>query len=172
MRTNQEPTALIASARALTAKRDPSVAMRFLTMEQNIAESIATPRFRAFLTGAFAACALLLAITGIYGVMSFLAAQRAPEFGIRLSLGAQRSDISRIVFRRALALASAGLAAGALLAWAVLQAAGSVVWGLEKPSLAAVAIAALLVLATSVAAALAPAWRAAHVNPLDTLRSE
>ena len=79
----------------------PTAAVDFTTLDEMIATSVATPRFRFFFTTAFAALALLLAMVGVYGVMSCLTAQRTSEFGLRLALGAKPTDLLIAVLKRA-----------------------------------------------------------------------
>lgn len=172
LRAAISPEALTGTVRGLVARRDPNVAVQFTTMEQTISDSIATPRFRAYLTGAFAWCALLLAMAGVYSVVNYLATRRVPEFGLRLSLGASGGSIARIVLSRALSLALVGLCLGALLAFAAYRLAGSLIAGIEPVDSLSAFGALGAMLATTLCAAAIPAWRAARVNPVDALRSE
>jgi hypothetical protein len=91
------PDALTAAIVARVRNTDAEVATKFQTMEAVTAGSLATPRFRTWLVATFAAVALALAVAGIYGLMSFLTAQRAPEIGIRLALGAGRGGVLALV---------------------------------------------------------------------------
>ncbi|HEY1336560.1 MAG TPA: ABC transporter permease, partial [Bryobacteraceae bacterium] len=98
LRTEQEPRAQSAALRALVRRLDPNQPLvKVRTMEENIAGSVTEPRFRTTLLGIFAGCAVLLSIVGLYGVMMYSVTQRIPEIGIRLTLGAQRAEIVRMV---------------------------------------------------------------------------
>lgn len=116
--------------------------------------------------------ALALAALGLFGVLSFIVAQRRYEIGVRVALGARRGDMSWMVVRQALGLAASGLAAGALIAAAAVALLRAMIHGLQplNPPMAA-ALAAIMVLVTLLASAV-PARRAASVDPIQALRAE
>ncbi len=141
-------------------------------MEQIVAESMVTDRFNAVLFGAFALGGLLLAAFGIYGVMSFVVAQRTQEIGIRMALGAGRARILRHVVRQGMGTAIAGTIIGSAGALAVFRLMRGVLWGVSAvPPLAFVAV-ALVLLGAALVACLVPASRAASVDPIVALRQE
>jgi len=119
MRGTVAPATLIEPARARMQALDADVATRFATLESMVSDSIATPRLRMTLVGVFAAIALLLAMAGMYGVMSYVVVQRIPEFGIRMALGASPAAVVRLVLGRALQLAVAGAIAGLAIALSI-----------------------------------------------------
>jgi len=133
---------------------------------------VAQPRFQALLIGLFAAVALVLAVVGVYGVLSYQVAQRAREVGIRIALGASRVDVVRLVVRRGLWLTAAGLAIGVLGAIGLTRYMASLLYGVGATDPATfVGVAGLLAI-TSLAASFIPARRAARVDPTVTLRQE
>ncbi len=172
LRTAAEPSSLIAAVREKVHELNPVVAVKFTTMEAMVASSIATPRFRTFLVTVFAGLALLLAMAGVYGVMSYVAAQRTSEMGLRMALGAERLDILRLILRRAAVLMACGLAAGLALAAAMARVAASMLFGIA-PTDAATYVSVLAALAiVTLAAAAIPAWRATRIDPVTALREE
>jgi ABC-type antimicrobial peptide transport system permease subunit len=120
----------------------------------------------------FAGAALILAMVGLYGVMSYISSQRTTEIGIRMALGAQRADVLQLILRQSVALISAGIAAGVIAAAGATQLLGALLYGVgatDLPTYSAVIV--LLVLAALVASYI-PARRAMHVNPIEALRTE
>ncbi len=172
MRTAAEPSSLVAVVREKVHATNPVVATKFTTMEAMVASSIAAPRFRTFLVTVFAGLALLLAMAGVYGVMSYVAAQRTSEMGLRMALGAERGDILRLILGRAAMLMGLGLAAGIAISVAVGRVASSMLFGIEPTDIATYAgVLAALAIVTLAAAAI-PAWRATRIDPVTALREE
>jgi ABC-type antimicrobial peptide transport system permease subunit len=129
-------------------------------------------RFQLLLLGGFSALALVLAAVGIYGVISFLTAQRTHEIGIRVALGAQRGDILGMVFRHGLQLAGAGVVLGILAALAATRLLATLLFGVTAADpLTYVAISAAL-LAAGLLACWLPAHRATRVDPMVALRHD
>jgi putative ABC transport system permease protein len=151
---------------------NPETAIKFTTMDAMVAESISKPRFRMLLIGSFAGLALILALVGVYGVMSFVITQRTSEFGLRVALGAKPADVVALVLSCALRLAVVGLAIGLLLSLAAGRVIASMLFEL-KPTDAVTYIAVLLAVTPVILLAAAiPAWRAARIDPLTALRQE
>jgi putative ABC transport system permease protein len=173
VRTAGAPTSVQQSVAAVIRSLDPDLPMADVrTMEQVVAESMASDRFNTVLFGAFAAVALLLATGGIYGVMSFVVAQRTREIGLRMALGAARADVIRDVLRDGMTTAFLGTALGAAGAWVVGCLMRGMVYGVGVMDPTAFAVVALTLLGAALLACLVPARRAASVDPVVALRQE
>ena len=98
--------------RLLVAALLPRTAVKFTTMEEMLSDTVATPRFRTALVAVFAAVALMLAMAGVYGVMTYITAERTSELGVRLALGATPAAVMRLILGKAAVLTAIGLAAG------------------------------------------------------------
>jgi len=140
------------------------------TAEELMDSSRAQPRFTALLIGVFSATALVLAIIGVYGVLSYSVAQRRQEFGIRLALGAHRADIVRMVLRQGMSLAVSGIAVGLFAALMVTRLLQSTLYETGSRELTTYVIAPLIFLAIAMPASYLPARRAMKVDPAETLR--
>ena len=173
LRTAMEPTAEVSALRTALAEVDkdqPLVKPR--TMEDNMAASAVQPRFRTWLLGLFALLALVLSAIGIYGVISYSVAQRAPEFGLRMALGAQRRQVFRLVTRQGLRLALAGAGVGLAASAALTRVLGSFLYQVSPFDLFTYGIVILLLTAVGLVASYLPARRAMGVDPLVALRHE
>jgi len=143
-----------------------------ITMDQAVDDATAEPRFQTMLLAVFAAVALLLAAVGIYGVMSYAIARRTHEIGIRLSLGATRADVLRMVLRQGMAQALAGSAAGVGGALFLSRLMSHMLYGVKPDDpLTFGTVAAVLGLA-ALAAICVPARRATRIDPMAALRQE
>ncbi len=172
IRSNLDVAALKQALDGAAAKFSPQIVLRYNAMRDSIADALARERLLAVLSGFYAGLAALLAIVGIYGVVSYIVVQRTRELGIRLALGAAGSHISRMILSDALRLLAAGMAAGLVMVFATGRVLEQLLFGLKPadPSTIALSIAALCTFALS--AALIPARRAARLNPIETLRQE
>jgi putative ABC transport system permease protein len=172
IRTHFADPLLIAPEIVRAARRlDPDVPLYdFRSMEWYVDYQTAGRRFPAVLLSGFAGLALLLAAIGLYGLISYLAAQRTKELGIRIALGAQKSDLTRMVMKQGLRLVVAGLLAGLAGAWAMTRFMAAMLFAIQPTdSLTFVGISCLL-LAVAALACWLPARRAAAVDPVLTLR--
>ena len=122
--------------------------------------------------GFFGALAVILAMTGLYGVMSYTVTERTTEIGIRMALGAQRTSITAMILSKAAKLLAAGLVLGAGVSLAAASAAGALLFGLKPRDPATLAGAAAILAVVTIAASLIPSLRAARVNPIDSLRAD
>jgi putative ABC transport system permease protein len=141
-----------------------------IPMDTLVSASLGQRRFYMLLLAGFAALALVLAAVGLYGVISYSVAQRTQEVGIRVALGASRSEVISMVMRQGLQLASAGLAIGLLLALLLKSVLKSFLVGVSASDPATLALTALLLLLVAVLASYIPARRAARVDPMVALR--
>jgi predicted permease len=142
------------------------------TMEQRVDDSLVGRRFLVILLAIFAGLALLLAALGLYGVVSYSVSMRSREMGVRMALGAQRGDVLRLILGQGLRLAVAGVALGVLLTFACGRAFGSLLYQVKPWNPATLSVAALLLAGTVLLASYLPARRAAHLDPMKTIRDE
>jgi putative ABC transport system permease protein len=172
VRSTLAPGAIAGAVRQKVHGLSPETAMKFTTMDEMVADSIARPRFRTLLIGAFAGLALLLAMAGVYGVMSYTIAQRTPEFGLRVALGAGVGDIVGLVLMRAVRLAAIGLAIGLALSLAFSRFLSTMLFGVKPTDAVTYAVVLLAVTPVILLAAAVPAWRATRIDPLTALAEE
>jgi putative ABC transport system permease protein len=167
------PPSLVPAVREVLAGLDRDLPPgRFRTLDDVAAGSLDQQRFLLQLLAGFALVALALAAVGVYGVMSYTVAERIPEVGVRLAIGASPGDILRLILRDGLVLAAAGIVIGLVLAAAGAGLLGTLLYEVPpRDPLSLAAVAALLLLAT-LAAAWLPARRAARTDPLKALRAE
>jgi putative ABC transport system permease protein len=144
--------------------------MKFTTMDASVIDSIAAPRFRMVLVSAFASLALLLAVAGMYGVMSYVTAQRTSEFGLRLALGAEGADVVRLVLAGAAPLVAIGIALGLTLGLATSRIMAAMLFGIATTDLTTYAGVLLTTIPLVMLAAVIPARRAARLAPTIALR--
>jgi predicted permease len=164
---------VIAALRRAIAEVEPSLPVfSVVTMGEQMEGSLARERAVARLTGFFGALALLLAAIGLYGVMSYSVARRTNEIGLRMALGAPRSQVLGLVMRDTARLVGAGVAAGLVAAVATTRLAASQLFGLGAFDPATVVIATLAMVAVALVAGFLPARRAAGTDPMVALRHE
>ena len=142
------------------------------TMDALLADSIGQPRFRTVLLGLFAALSLILAAAGIYGVISYSVQQRTSEFGIRMALGADVSDVLRLVLARGAKLALLGVAIGAPAAFMLARFMSSLLFGIAPADPLTFAAVTGLLLLVAISACYIPARRAMRIDPMAALRYE
>ena len=173
IRTQGDPTSVTAAVRREVHAVDPDQPVSDIrTMEQWLETAVATPRYRTILLGLFALLAVVLASTGIYGVMSYSVAQRTHEIGVRMALGARQLDVLKLVVRQGMGLVLIGVALGLLSAIALTRVMSSLLFGVgARDPLTFVVVATVLSLVAFVACYL-PARRATKVDPLVALRYE
>jgi putative ABC transport system permease protein len=171
MRTQGLPAALTQPARKIVQAIDPDALVgEPVPMEVLVSASLGQRRFYMMLLGGFATLALLLAAVGLYGVISYSVAQRTQEVGIRVALGASRSEVVAMVMRQGLRLAAAGLAIGLVLALLLKSVLKGLLVGVSAADPATLAVTALVLLLVAVLASYVPARRAARVDPMVALR--
>ena len=163
---------LITDVKGVAKEATSDLDVSFVVLQEMIEDGLLRDRLMARLAGFFGGLAVVLAVIGLYGVISYMVARRRNEIGIRMSLGAERGSIISLVLREAFWLLAIGLTLGIGLALGASRAATSMLFGL-KPYDAATFMAATGTLAViAVAASYVPAWRAARVDPLEALRHE
>jgi putative ABC transport system permease protein len=173
VRTSGDPAAAAAALRREARQLDRDALITEVRMMEEILDgSVAQPRFRAWLLGAFAGAALLLAAIGIYGVTAYSTRQRTREIGIRMALGALPASVLRMVVLEAVRLAALGAAIGLAGSVAAGRLLSALLYGVSATSWPTFTAVALLLAAIAVGAAFMPARRAAQVDPLAALRQE
>jgi predicted permease len=175
VRTGGDPLASVNTARAALREMDAQLPMIGpLTLEQvaGASASVFLRRYPSYLIGTFAGLALILAMVGLYGMIAYTVLQRTREIGIRLTLGAQRRDILRLVLRQALSTSLAGVSIGVMTGLWVTRLMTSLLYGVKPYAWAPFATAAILTVLVALAASLIPARRAINVDPVRALRQE
>jgi putative ABC transport system permease protein len=173
LRTSGDPSTVAASLRAAMREVDPNLPLaRVRSMASLVSDSIAEPRFLATLLTWFSSVAALLALMGVYGLLSFSVSRRVREIGVRMALGASRRSVVGLVMRQSLAVVVSGVIAGAAAAFALSQIIKTLLFGVRPGDLATTAAMAVLIVAASLIASFVPAQRAAGIQPVVALRDE
>jgi putative ABC transport system permease protein len=173
VRTQTDPNAIVPATRSLVASMDKDLPLRDVqTMEQYVSDAIAEPRFEAALLGTFAALAFVLTAIGLYGVISYLVAQRTREVGIRIALGAQRRSISRMVLREGVGLALAGVGCGLVASVFTVRLMRGLLYGIATGDPTTFLVVPLLLVSVALLASYLPARRAMRVDPIVALRHD
>jgi len=173
LRAADDPSQLISAARAQIAAVDPELPLyNIKPMNRIITESIIGIAYVAAMMAVLGGIALVLASVGVFGVMSYSVSERVHEIGVRMSLGAQTSDIVRMVLRRGMLLTIIGLAIGLPIAFALARALSSVLFGVAPADPFSFIGLPLLLAGVAALASYLPARRAARVDPLAALRCE
>jgi putative ABC transport system permease protein len=173
VRTAMDPRGIAAALRSAIWAVDSEVPIpEVRTLEQVMERSVAQRRFQVMLVVLFAAAALALAAFGTYGVVAYAVARRTAEMGIRMALGAKRSDVLKMVLRQGMMPVLAGLAAGAVAALAVGRSLAALLFQVSPRDPIAFTAAGAVLLLVSLAACLVPARRATRVDPTEALRCE
>jgi putative ABC transport system permease protein len=175
VRTSGNPAAILTAIRGIIHDADPQLAMIHpLTMDQIIAQSpsVFQRRYPSYLVGSFAILALILGTIGLYGLISYSVSQRTREFGIRIAVGAMRSDILRLVLSHGMRLILVGLFLGTVTALGLTRLMSSLLYGVGANDAFTFASVAILLTLVAIIACYIPARRATRVDPLVALRYE
>jgi putative ABC transport system permease protein len=173
LRTSLDPDALAPEVRSLTASLLKSIPVaKITTMDDQVDASIVPERFIVTLSGWFGALGALLVAIGLYGLLSYAVARRINEIGVRMALGATRSDVSRMVLGEALRMVSGGLLIGTPVAFWARTLATHLIHDLPSRSVAPIALGIAAMIAVALMAAYLPARRASRVEPTVALRYE
>jgi putative ABC transport system permease protein len=173
LRTNADPSGLTSAVRREIQAIDPNQPVYNVnTMEQVLADSLATQRLSMLLLSVFASVALVLAAVGIYGVLSYTVAQRTHEIGIRMALGAQRKDVLKMVVGQAMLMVVVGIVIGLVGAFAITRVMTSLLYGVSATDPVTFGGVSVLLAAIALFACLIPARRATRVDPMVALRYE
>jgi predicted permease len=163
---------LFSQLQSAVAQVSPQIAVDVRAFETTIRDGLVRERLMAFLSGTFGALAALIAAIGLYGVMSYLALRRTNEIGVRVALGASRSNVLALLFRESGTLLAVGLVSGAAMSLAAAGSVKALVFGLEPQSPFVIGAACALLALVGFAASYLPARRAANLPPLLALRED
>jgi putative ABC transport system permease protein len=173
VRSTVDPKGLIPAIRQQALNQDAEQALSGVeTMEERMANFVASDRFLELLLGVFAALALLLAALGLYGVIAYAVAQRTREIGIRLALGAQPGDVLRLALKQGMLTVLLGVAVGLPLALGLTQLMKTMLFGVKETDPLTFIVMTLLLMSVALLACYAPARRATKVDPMIALRCE
>jgi putative ABC transport system permease protein len=173
LHTRGNPLAVAPTVRAIAASLDPNLPMADVrSFDEVVQRSVSPQRFNAILLAVFGCLALLLATTGIYGVLAYSMHRRTPEIGLRVALGASRRNVLNLIFSQGMRPALLGIALGALGAWWLSRYITSLLFGVKPFDVLTYFIVAALLLATAVLACIVPGRRAMRIDPAVALRTE
>ena len=173
VRTASDPISVASAITDVVHKVDPKLPItRMTTMDGLITDSISPRRFSVVLVGIFGALALLLAAIGIYGVMSYSVSQRRQEIGLRIALGAQRTNVRGMILGQTLKLTLIGVGLGLGGAFVLARFLASLLFGIGSYDPVTLLGVALLLVGVALAASYIPARRAMRVDPVVSLRHE
>jgi putative ABC transport system permease protein len=172
-RTDSNPLSMANTLRRTVQSVDPDMPLfDVASMEQLAYQSVASPRFNAILLACFAALAVILAVVGVYGVLSYSVAQRTQEIGIRTALGASHGHVLRMLVGQGIRLTAIGVATGVVAALALTRLMASLLYGVGTTDLLTFAATSFLLAAVAMLASYIPARRATKVDPMVALRYE
>jgi predicted permease len=173
IRTATDPVSLISAVRAQVAQLDKNLPLyEVRTMDDVFSRSAAQQRFQALLVSGFAVISLLLSAIGLYGLLSYLVAQRTLEIGVRMALGAPRQSVLAMVLRRGMALAAIGVAIGIVASVALTNFLKGMLFGIRPLDALTFVVVSAVLLLVSLLASSGPAYRAALLDPVKTLRDQ
>jgi putative ABC transport system permease protein len=173
VRTRSEPTAVLPQVREITRQLDAEAGLfNVATMEQVVSNRVSRPRMYAVLLAVFSAIAVVLAATGVYGVVAYSVSRRTREIGIRIALGAQRSEVIALVMRQSVIWNVVGLVAGLAGAAVLTRHLEHLLFGVTRLDSTTYVGVSMLLFAVASLAAFVPARRATAINPLSALRHE
>ena len=171
--SGSDPLVGVSAIRDVLKEQDPDIAITDLrTMEARVSGTLAQPRFRTSLVGAFALAGLLMAAFGLYGVLAFLVTRRQHEIGIRMAVGAQAGDVVGLVLRHGLTLVGVGAGLGLIGGGIAAASLRGMLFGISVADPLALGGATVILFLVALAASLLPAWKAVKVDPLRSLRAE
>ncbi len=172
-RTHGDPHQVLQALRAEVQKLDPSISVYAAkTLKEHMGTSLFPARMAAIALGSFGVLALILAAVGIYGVMSHVVAGRTREIGLRMALGAQLSDVQKLILKQGMLLAAIGSVIGLLIAFGGARMMKSLLYGVSASDPVTFALVGLLLLGIALLACWIPARRASRVEPMIALRAE
>jgi putative ABC transport system permease protein len=172
VRSHEAPSSLIPSLTGIAAKNSPELILTFSVLRTSIIDRLTRERLMATLSSVYGALAAVLAMVGVYGIISYMVIRRSSEMGLRIALGAQRASVVRIVLREAVALVAGGLGVGTGVAIACASTVRTLLYGIKPVDPMTLIVATGSLLSIALAASLLPAIQAASVDPIEALREE
>jgi ABC-type antimicrobial peptide transport system permease subunit len=172
LRTAIRPSALVSAVQSAVAGVNKEISLDFHTLAEQVNDSLVQERLLALLSGFFGALALLLAMIGLYGTLSYLVAQRQQEFGIRMALGAKPGSILRLVMRSVISVLAIGVLAGIGISLAATRTLRQLLFGLGPRDTVTMIAAVAVLSVVAIMAGYIPARRATRVDPMIALRYE
>jgi putative ABC transport system permease protein len=172
VRSDQTSSSLIAAIKATAAQTSPAIVLNFDVLRTSVLGRLTRERLMATLSGFYGVLAILLALVGIYGIISYMVIRRRNEIGVRMALGAGKAKVLGMILREALTLLAIGLLAGTGLAAGAGRAAQSMLFGIKPIDPLTLVIAAIGLVIIALAASAIPAVRAAGIDPMEVLREE
>jgi predicted permease len=172
IRSSSPLAAVTAATREKATAVSPDISMDFEVLKSYISDGLVRERMLALLSGSFGLLAVLLAMIGLYGVISYIVTLRRAEIGIRIALGASRQNIVAVVLKQTMVLLALGIAVGTVLALVAARGAGSLLFGIQPADPFTIVGASVLLAGVALAASFIPARRATRVDPMIALRYE
>jgi predicted permease len=173
LRTSGDPTSLVNEVRSTVIAVDKNIPVYDVhSFDDLVSSSVAEPRFQSMVLTCFAALALILSAIGLYAVLSYMVSQRTLEIGVRMALGARRTDVLGLILRRGLGLAVIGLVVGMGLSMVLTRYLASMLYTIKPLDPVTLLSVTGILLLVSFLASSAPAWRAARLDPMKTLRDQ
>jgi predicted permease len=172
VRSNQSPSSLISALKSTATESSPEIVLNFSVFRTSVLEKLTRERLMATLSGFYGVLAAILAVVGVYGIISCMVVQRRNEIGVRIALGASKANILRMILREALVLLGGGLIAGTTLAAAAGRTAQAMLFGVKPTDWRTLALAIGSLTVIVIVASVMPAVRASAIPPMEILREE
>jgi ABC-type antimicrobial peptide transport system permease subunit len=173
VRTAANPLNMALPVQRVVAQLDSNLPVAdVLSLDQVVGKSTEVASFNAILLALFASLSLLLAAVGLFGVLSYIVAQRTGEIGVRMALGAQREHVLRLMLADGLRPAIIGLVLGMIASGGITRLIASLLYGTQPLDPLVYLLVAIALLAVAAVACLIPAWRASQLDPIEALRTE
>ena len=172
LRTNENASASVSAVREVARSLDKDVFVTAEPLEENVRRGLEPARMGAWFSGTVSLLALLIAATGIYGMLSYLVVERTSEIGLRMALGAQRPNVLRLIVGDGMKLVGVGVVIGVAVAFVLTKVMSSLLFGVGQTDAVTFAAVSIGALAVALLACYIPARRATKVNPLSALRTE
>jgi predicted permease len=172
LRSRENVSSLIASVKAMAQRTNPEMVLSFSVLRTSVLRGLSRERLMATLSGFYGALAAVLAMVGLYGIVSYMVIRRRNEIGIRMAMGADKASILRMILREAMGLLGVGLAIGIVLVLGAGRVAQTMLYGVAANDAVSLGLAVGVLSVAAVCASLIPAARATEVQPVEVLREE